>query len=551
MTYTVSALRDPRRGMRRTARRAIIALLSAVALTGCAETTASTIDVATLEVSPTTAQLQAGATTTLTARALDENGAVIVAPVLRWSSSDNAVATVSATGVVTTTAAGTARIAVSSMGRSALATLTVTPRAVASLSIAPSQTAVLIGATTRLTAVPFDVAGAPLTGRTITWASSDVTVARVDATGTVTGVAPGAATITATCEGRTAQSAVTITLPPVQSVAIAPTRDTLAVNGARQFTATLRDANGTLLTGRTVSWSTDNLAVAIASATGSVTALSPGTAILTATSEGRSATATVVVLARLASAVTVTPGVASLVVGNTVSLTTQVTDGAGNVLTGRPLSFTSESPAIASVTAAGVVTAVSPGSTRIVVTSEGKTGFASIQVLPVPVATLELSPATFTLITGEALTLTATPRTAVGTLLTDRTIVWRSGAPNVATVSASGLVTAIAPGVAVVLATVEGVTASSVITVRVPAIASLTLTPASTTVEAGQGVQLAVTARSSSGELLNNRVITWSSSNEQVAFVSSTGLVVGTRAGTAVITATSEGVSATTFVTVR
>lgn len=526
-------------------------ILFAAPLASCGESTAVTIDVARIEVSPSTTTVQAGSAITLTARALDVDGNTIGAPVLRWSSNDNSIATVAATGVVTTVAAGTARIAVSSMGKSAVATITVAPRAVASLTVSPTQTTLLVARSTRFTAQPLDANGAPLTGRTIDWSSSDVTVARVENDGTVTGVSPGAATIVATSEGRSAQAAVTVSLPPVQAVTVSPARDTLAVNGARQFVAELRDASGTVLTGRSVVWSSDNAAVAIVSATGVVTALAPGTAAISASSEGRSGTATAVVLARLASAVTVTPGVASITVGNTLALAVQITDAQGNVLTGRPLTFASEAPAVATVSAAGVVTAVSAGTARIVVSSEGKTGTATIEVTPVPVASLALSPPTVTLTTGDVTTLVATARAAGGAVLTGRTIDWRSGAPNVATVSAGGVVTAIAPGAAVILATVEGISATSTITVRVPPIATITLSPSSPTIDPGQSVQLAAVTRAANGETLSGRPIAWTTSNEQVAFVSSTGLVVGARPGTAVITASAEGISATIIVTVR
>lgn len=536
---------------RSVARLAVRTLLLVAPIASCGESTAVTVDVARIEVSPSSTTVQAGGSLTLTARALDVDGNVIGAPVLRWSSNDNSIATVAATGVVSTIAAGTARIAVSSMGKSAVATITVAPRAVASLTVSPTQTTLLVARSTRLTAQPFDANGALLTGRTIVWSSSDVTVARVENDGTVTGVSPGAATIVATSEGRSAQAAVTVALPPVQAVAVTPARDTLAVNGARQFIAELRDAGGAALTGRAIVWASDNTTVAITSASGVVTALAPGTATISASSEGRSGSAVLVVLARLASAVTVTPGVASITVGNTLSLAVQITDAQGNVLTGRPLTFVSESPAVATVSAAGLVTAVGPGTARIVVSSEGKTGVASIQVTPVPVASLSLSPATVTLTTGEVTTLVATARAAGGTVLTGRTIDWRSGAPNVATVSASGIVTAVAPGAAVILATVEGITATSTVTVRVPPIATITLSPSSPTIDPGQSVQLAAVARAANGETLSGRSITWTTSNEQVAFVSSTGLVVGVRPGTAVISATAEGISATIIVTVR
>lgn len=519
--------------------------------TSCEQPVTETIDVATVELTPPVATVRAGATVTLSARPLDRDGNPMAAQVLTWSSSNVTVARVSSTGVVTANAAGEVRIAVSAAGKSAVATITVTPRPVASLTITPEQAGILVARTAQLAAQPLDADGAPLAGRTITWSSSNTTVARVDADGTVTGVAPGAATIVATCEGRSAQAAVTVALPPVQTVTISPNPDTLAVNTDGQFTATLRDVNGAALTDRAVTWSSNNTTVAVVSATGVVTALTPGLAIISASAEGRSGTATVVVVNRLAGAVTVTPSIAALVIGTQLTLQTQVTDNAGNVLLGRPITYQSEAPTVASVTAAGVVTALAPGTARIVATSEGKTGTATVQVIPVPVATVQLTPATATLLTGQTVTLIARARAQDGTLLTGRTVEWRSGAAAIATVNSAGVVTAIGPGVANILATVDGVIASSTITVRPAAVAQITLTPATPVLDRGESEQMTATLRDAGGATLTGRIVTWTSSNDQVAFVSSTGLVVGFRTGTATITATSEGISASTTVTVR
>lgn len=525
----------------------------ALALAGlaCGDSTAVTVDVARIEIAPNVASALAGGTVPLTARAFDASGAAISAPILRWSSSDVSIATVAATGLVSALSPGTARIAVSSMGRSAVSTLTVLPRPVAALALSPTQTSVIVGRTTNLIAIPRDAAGATLAGRVVTFTSSDVSVATVRSDGTVTGVAPGTATIVATSEGRSAQAIVTVNVPPVQSVTITPGRDTLAVNSTRTFTVQLRDAAGALLVERPVVWSSSSTTVAIVSATGTVAALAPGTATITAASDGRTGTATVVVVERLASAVTVTPASTALTVGRTLALTVQLTDAQGNVLNGRPIAFSSEKPDIATVSATGVVTAVSAGTTRIVVTSEGRTGFATIAVTPIPVADVVVTPATASMTTGESLRLVAATLAADGTPLTGRTVEWRSGAPNVVSVSPSGEVTALAAGTAVVLALSEGVSATATLTVRVPPVTSIVLSPLTPTIDVARTVQLTAVARGPGGDPLNGRAITWRSSNEQVAFVSSTGLVVGSRAGTATITATSEGVSASTIVTVR
>ena len=403
----------------------------------------------------------------------------------------------------------------------------------------------------QIRAQPLDAENVALAGRRIAWLSSDATIARVDADGTVTGVAPGAVTIAASCEGRTAQAAVTVTLPPIQTVTLSPTQDTIAVGTDRQFTAALRDAGGVLLVGRLVSWSSSNVTVAAVTATGNVIALQPGTATISASSEGRVGSAIVVVPARLAGTVAVTPSVSSLIIGSTLILRTQITDNAGNVLTNRPLMFASDAPSVATVTAAGVVTALAPGSARITATSEGKTGLASVQVVPLPVATLEITPASASLLVGDVRAFSVLVRAVNGTILAGRDIVWRSGSSSVVAVSAAGVVTGVSPGVALIVAESEGVSAASSVSVTMPPVASITLAPASPSVAVSTVVQLVATVRDASGAPLVGRTVSWRSANENVAFVSSTGLVVGVGVGSAIITVTSEGISATTTITVR
>ena len=530
---------------------AAVVLLSTPWLTQCADAVSDPPPVAAVALSTTAASLSVGGTVGLNVTLKDANGQVVTGQPVTWSSSNTSVATVSRAGVVTALNPGDARIAVSAFGKSATAQITVTARPVASVVVTPAVVSVQTGATTTLQARPLDSDGNALNGRTVTWATGNAAIATVNASGVVTGVSPGATAITATVEGRVAQVAVTVTLPPVATVSVTPTRDTLAVGGSRQFTVVVRDAGGAALTGRTIAWSSSNVAVATVSSTGSVAAVAPGTVTITATSEGRTGTATVVVLARLASVVIVSPASGTLVVGTTQALTTQVTDEQGNLLTGRPVTYTTDAPSVATVSATGVVTAVAAGTARITATSEGRTGSATFTVIPVPVATVQVTPQTASLVPGATLQLTAVARSAGGTILGGRTVVWTSGAPSIATVGTTGQVTAVANGVVVILATVDGVTASATITVAPTPVASIEVTPVTPNVAVGDAIQLSATLRDATGAVLTGRTISWSSADESLAFVSSTGLVVGFKTGSVRITATSEGVSVSTFVTVR
>ncbi len=529
----------------------VVPVVCLVAVAACAESAVETIPVASIDVTPDTATVRAGGSLSMSARVLDSTGATIDVGGVVWSSSNASVASVSSAGVVTALLPGTARIAVSAGGKSATADITVAARDVASVVVNPPTLSIRVGVSTPLQALTLDAEGGTLTGRAVTWNSSAPAIATVSASGVVTGVAAGAATITATSAGRVGQAAVTVTLPPVQTVTVSRALDTIGVTGSVTKTAVLRDASNTVLTGRALSWSSSNVAVATVSSTGNVLGLAPGTVTISATSEGRIGNSTVVVLARLASAVILTPATTTLIVGVTQQLSAQITDAQGNLLTGRPIAYASDAPTVASVSASGLVTALAPGTARITATSEGKTGVSTVQVIPVPVASVQVTPATATLLTGRTQQLTATPRSAAGTVLTGRVITWATGAPGIATVSATGLVSAIAPGIALVLATIDGVTQSATITVTAPAIASVTITPSAPVIDPFGSVQLTATPRDAAGTALTGRVVTWSSADELTAFVSSTGLVVGFKSGTVLITATSEGVSASTLVRVR
>ena len=531
--------------------RPVLVVAAALALGSCGEASVTPIFVQSIDLAPSVSIVRAGSTVTLTARALDADGHVVdVRPIL-WSSSNKAVAVVSSSGVVTALTAGETRIAASALGKSAVASLTVTPRVVATVVVSPSSVNMRVGVSTPLQAQTLDAEGAVLTGRTVVWTSSNVGVATVNAQGVVTGVSAGAATITAASEGRTDQAAVTVTLPPVQTVVVAPSVDTLRVDTDRLYTATLRDVAGSVLSGRAIAWSSGNVTVATVSSTGAVTGRSPGTAVISATSEGRVGSSMVTVLARLAGAVTVTPSSSTLVLSATQQLVAQVTDSLGNLLVGRLVTYSSDQPLVASVSAVGVVTALTPGTARITATVEGRSGSATILVILEPVVSVSITPSVVTLLTAATQQLAATARSENGTLLAGRSVTWTTGAPNVVSVSATGLVTALTPGVGLILGTVDGVTATSTVTVRVPAVASVLLSPTDPSIAVAASVQLTAATRDAGGAVLTGRTATWSSSDESIAFVSSSGLVVGFKIGTARITVTSEGVSASTVVTVR
>jgi len=231
---------------------------------------------------------------------------------------------------------------------------------VVSVVIAPPTATVAVGASVPLTAEVLDASGKKVEGMKVVWASGDAKIATVSGNGTVTGVAVGTVQIAATAQGKTAIAEVTVNPTPVASVRLSPTSRDLLVGQTVQIAAQTLDAQGNVLAGRPVTFTTSNPTVASVNNTGLVTALAPGSAIITGASEGKSAVATVTVTAVPVASVAVTPGSSDLVVGQTTQLKAEPRDASGQALVGRAVAWSSSAPNVASVTSAGVVTAIAP-----------------------------------------------------------------------------------------------------------------------------------------------------------------------------------------------
>jgi len=168
----------------------------------------------------------------------------------------------------------------------------------------------------------------------------------------------------------------------VSSVSVALASSTVIVGQSTTATATPRDAQGNAISGKTPSWTTSNSSVATVSSSGQVSAVSVGTADIVATVDGRAGQATVTVTPVPVANVTVTLNSASISTGQSTQAAAVTRDAQGNTLTGRTVAWTSSNAAVATVTAAGLVTGVSAGTANIVATSEGQSGQASVTVVP-------------------------------------------------------------------------------------------------------------------------------------------------------------------------
>jgi M6 family metalloprotease-like protein len=247
---------------------------------------------------------------------------------------------------------------------------------VATVEVIPAAPSLVAGRTAQLAATPKDAGGAALSGRAITWASGNAAVAAVNASGLVTGVAPGTASVTATVDGVSGAAAVTVTPVPVASVTITPATATLQVGAAAALAATARDSAGGALTGRTVTWSSATPAVATISTSGVVTGVAVGSATITATSEGRSGSAQVTVTPPPAFSVSIDAGSGALSLGLARRLTATVRASAGSTVANPVVTWRSSDTTVATVAASGLLVSRRQGTATIVATyTEGGSQF--------------------------------------------------------------------------------------------------------------------------------------------------------------------------------
>ena len=256
------------------------------------------------------------------------------------------------------------------------------------------------------------------------------------------------------------------------SLVISPGSASVTAGKTQQFSATVKDAAGNLLPGAAVTWSSSASNVATVNASGLATGVAAGSATITAASGAASSTAALTVTAPPVATITVAPAAPSVTVGATQQFTATAKDANGNVIaTGLTFTWTSATPAVATVNASGLATAVSAGTSQITATAGGITSPAvTLTVNPPPVASVTVAPAAPSVNVGATQQFTATAKDAGGNVIPGATFTWTSSATAVATISASGLATGVAAGTSNVTATSGGITsAADVLTVTVPA----------------------------------------------------------------------------------
>jgi alpha-tubulin suppressor-like RCC1 family protein/uncharacterized protein YjdB len=252
---------------------------------------------------------------------------------------------------------------------------------VASVSLLPATPVVGVGATAALTAIARSADGTALPDRTVTFTSADPAVATVDGAGVVTALAVGTTDITATAETRSRAVPLTVSSVAVASVTVAPATADLATEAELTLTGAAFDAGLVPLPDRVFAWASSNPAVATVSSLGVVRGVAAGVTTITGTSEGQSATAEITVFVPPVASVAVTPGTASLGIGDSLQFAATLRDAGGNTITGRPIAWQSSNLLVATVNATtGLVRGLAQGSVTITASAEGQSGDAAVGV---------------------------------------------------------------------------------------------------------------------------------------------------------------------------
>ena len=447
---------------------------------------------------------------------------------MTWTSSNNGVATVSASGVVAAVKKGTATITVTTVnGKKASCTVTVNSKYPDAITVSASSLKLYEGDSQKLEAkLTPDNAEV----KTVTWKSSSTAVATVANDGTVRAVKAGTANITATtANGKTATCALTVQPTYPTSITLSKTTVFLPQGKAIELSATLVPAD---VKDKIITWTSSDKNVAYVNDKGKVVASNQGTTVITAASPGGAkATCTITVGQPLPESVSLNLTKLILEVGDLRYLRAAVTpDNAQNSFT-----WTSSNTGVATVSNTGELKATGVGTAVITVsTSNGKTATCDVQVLEkgVPATSVTITPASLTLIEGRKGTFTATIEPEN---VSNKFITWTSNNMKVATVDADGNVVARSAGKCIVYAQCGGVQATAIVTVeKYVATTGITLDKTEMSVYEGEEFALRATVAPVNASYKN---VKWASDNEAVATVDAKGTVKAISRGTATISA--------------
>ena len=331
-----------------------------------------------------------------------------------------------------------------------------------------------LGETARFTAEVRDQNGQVMAGTTVAWASSDASVATVDASGVATAAANGSATITATAGAVSGSAAVTVA-QVVSAVVVSPSADTLVAFGDTvRLVAEATDANGHSVEAVTeFVWSSSDTLVAKVDDSGLVESHAQGAAVVSATAAEVSGETALNVVAPLPTAIAVSPDSVRLTaLGQTMQLTAEVREQSGRVMGEAVVGWSSGDTLVAAVDSAGLVTAVGGGTTTVTAAAGDVADAVAVTVMQ-SAGSVVVSPGESTIALGDTLRLDAEAFDENGHPVEGAAFSWSSTDADIARVDEAGLVEAVAEGMARITATTGNASGVAEVAVENPDRAAL------------------------------------------------------------------------------
>lgn len=332
------------------------------------------------------------------------------------------------------------------------------------------------------------------------------------------------------------------TAPVVGSLTVVARAQTIEQGKTLLLGADIVDSQGNPLGDLSLAWQSSDPAVATVTPEGVVVAHQPGVVEITALFEGHADRVSLRVAPRPLSRIDVSASSSLLMVGETIQLDSLATDADGVPLA-KELEWSSDNPAVATISSEGLLIAARPGSVTVEATAEGIKGTCKLRVVAGPVAKVHVTPTETSLRVGESAALEAQVVRHDG-LPADFLISWASDDVSVATVDPEGRVEGKSPGAAVIRATCEGESGGSLITVQLVRVKKVELTVDATRVEAGERILATAFPVDADGRRLDGRTLVWRATNPDVIVSKGAGEFEAVAAGSAEVIASCEGVMA-------
>ena len=483
---------------------------------------------------------------------------------ITWTSSNpNIVSVVSgqfpSTPILQALAVGTSTITATTAdgGFTATCVVTVSPVPVTGVTLNEQSLTLTVGDNASLIA---SILSQNATNQNVTWTSSNPAVASVQATpiplnAAINALSPGTTTITVTTQDgswtATCNVRVNAQIISVAEVILTPNTLEMTVGTEEALTATVYPTNAT---NQNVTWTSSNAQIASVN-NGVVTALAPGTATITVTTQdgNRTSTCAITVIPNTVRVTNVTLNTQNIVMiaGDETQLTATVSPANA---TNQNVTWSSSNTNVASINASGIINALSAGEAVMTVTTvDGMiTATCNVRVNAATVAVtgVTLNNTNLEITEGSTATLVATisPSNA-----SNKNVNWTSTSPSVALVNANGMVSGMSQGNAIIMVTTQDGGHIASCSVRVTrnqiAVTDITLTP--TNLQVYLGEEGTITANITPDNATNKN-INWTSANPNVATVNN-GVVRGLKLGETTISATTQdgGFVASSIVTVN